>query len=348
MKNFTQNSIKNFISLRYFFGTFLIIAFMIPATAVSQVSPQPVNLRTSGDLVILAQSGISTTGTTSIVGDIGVSPINSTAITGFGLILDSSGQFATSSLVTGKIYAPNYVVPTPTKMTTAVGDMGTAYTDAASRSADFINLHTGNLTGQTLTKGVYNWSTGVQVAAGAVTISGSSTDVWIFQIAQNLTLANGASVNLVGGAQASNIFWQVAGEVTLGTTSNFSGIILCQTQIAMQTGAEFNGKALAKTAVTLDSNNITESTLSLNDLSIGNGITIYPNPAQNYMTITNSTNVKLEQLVIYDVSGRLINTVDLRDIQLKKTIDVSKLASGVYLLQIQGDGARTTKRIIKR
>jgi ice-binding like protein len=47
--------------------------------------------------------------------------------------------------------------------------------------------------------------------------------VWIFQIAQNLTVSNAAIVTLSGGAQAKNVFWQVAGQATLGTTSDFKG-----------------------------------------------------------------------------------------------------------------------------
>lgn len=350
MKIFTQNSKKTLINLRCFLGTILMIALMMPAIAVSQSSPALVDLGTSGNFVILAKSGISTTGTTSIVGDIGVSAISSTAITGFSLILDSSGQFATSSLVTGKVYASDYAVPTPTKMTTAVSDMETAYTNAAGRTPDFTELYTGDLTGQTLTTGVYKWSTGVLVSAGGVTISGSPTDVWIFEIAQNLTVANGAIITLSGGAQASNIFWQVAGEVTLGTTSDFSGIILCQTLIAMHTGAAFDGRALAQTAVTLEGNSISisTSTLGLDDLGLGNGIAMYPNPAQNNVTIANSTSIKLDQLAIYDVNGRLINTIDLRDMQQETTIDVSNLSSGMYMLQIQGEGVSTIKRWIKR
>ncbi|MDP2687083.1 MAG: ice-binding family protein, partial [Aequorivita sp.] len=255
MKNFTQNSKTTLIRWRYSLGMILMVVLMIPAIAVSQ-SPAPVNLGTAGNYVVLAKSGISTTGTTSIVGDIGVSPIDHTAITGFGLILDSSGQFSTSSLVEGRIYAADYAPPTPTILTTAVSNMEAAYTDAAGRPADYTELYAGDLTGQTLTSGVYKWGTDVLISAGGVTISGSPTDVWIFQIAGNLTVANTAIVSLSGGAEASNIFWQVAGETTLGTTSDFSGIILCQTLIALQTGAAFDGRALSQTAVTLDGNNI--------------------------------------------------------------------------------------------
>jgi hypothetical protein len=64
--------------------------------------------------------------------------------------------------------------------------------------------------------------------------------------------ASGVQVILSGGAQAKNIFWQVAGQVTLGTTSHFEGIVLCQTQIAMKTSSTMNGRLLAQSQVTLD------------------------------------------------------------------------------------------------
>ena len=194
---------------------------------------------------------------TSIVGDIGVSPIAATAITGFDLILSPSDRYSTSSLIEGRVFASDYASPTPARMTAAVGDMETAYTDAEGRTLpDFTELYSGDLTGQTLTPGLYKWGTGVLISAGGVTLSGSPSDVWIFQIAQDLTVESGAIVTLAGGASAANVFWQVAGETTLGTTSRMKGIVLCATQIAMNTGARLLGRALAQTAVTLDANHI--------------------------------------------------------------------------------------------
>lgn len=342
MKNNTQNSKKAMNNLRYFFGI-IMITLMIPAKAVSQ-SPAPVNLGTAGNFVILAKSGISTTGTTSIVGNIGVSPIDHTSITGFSLILDPSGQFATSSIVDGKVYASDYAAPTPTLLTTAVSNMETAYTDAAGRTPDYTELYAGDLTGQTLTTGVYKWSTNVLVSAGGVTISGSPTDVWIFEIAGDLIIANTAIVNLIGGARASNIFWQVAGQATLGTTSDFSGIILCQTQIAMQTGATFDGKALAQTAVTLDGNSIV---LGTNENTLDNGFALYPNPTSNVVNLVNNTNISLEMMMIYDINGKLVNQTNLRSMQDEKAVDVSSLATGVYVVKIIGDNASIVKRLIK-
>jgi len=221
----------------------------------------PVDLGTAGNFAILAKTGISTTGTTAIVGDIGVSPVAATGITGFGLILDASGTFSTSSLVTGKVYAADYAPPTPAHLTTAVGDMETAYTDAAGRAAGVTELGAGNIGGMTLAPAVYSWSTGVTIPTD-VTLSGGPTDVWIFQIARTLGISAATKVILSGGAQAKHIFWQVAGQTTLGTTSQFKGIILDQTAIVMNTSATLEGRALAQTAVTLDSNTLDSNSVA--------------------------------------------------------------------------------------
>jgi hypothetical protein len=352
MNIYTKEPMFALINWRRFLGTILLVALMIPATAVSQSSPTPVNLGTSGNFVILAKTGISTTGTTLITGDIGVSPIDHTAITGFDLILDPSGTFSTSSLVVGKVYAADYAPPTPTMLVTAVSDMETAYTDAAGRTPDYTELYSGDITGQTLTHGVYKWSTGVLVSAGGVTISGTASDVWIFQIAQNLTVAGGAIVTLSGGAQASNIFWQVAGQVTLGTTSDFKGIILCQTLIEMQTSGMFNGRALAQTAVTLDANMV--------PIEVEVGVPVkfsleqnFPNPFNPATTI----NYQLPKsgyvtLKVYNVLGREVATlVNKQKTQGRYSVsfDASGLTSGVYFYQIKaGDFIQTKKMVLLR
>jgi hypothetical protein len=220
--------------------------------------PSPVDLGTAGNYVILAKSGVSTTGTTAVTGNIGLSPAAASFITGFGLIADASNTFATSSYVTGKIYAADYTAPTPANMTTAISDMETAFTDAAGRSLpDFTELYAGDITGKTLIPGLYKWGTGVLISSGGVTLAGGANDVWIFQIAQDLTVANSAIVTLSGGAQAKNIFWQVSGQATLGTAADFKGIILSQTLISLNTGATLLGRALAQTEVTLDATAVT-------------------------------------------------------------------------------------------
>jgi hypothetical protein len=220
---------------------------------------QPIDLGNAGNFGILAKSGISTVPGSQVTGDMGVSPISATAITGFSLILDGSGRFSTSTQVTGKIYAADYATPTPVVLTATVGDMEIAYNDATGRSLpDFTELETGSIGGLTLDPGLYKWGTTVLINAD-VTIAGGPDDVWIFQIAGNLTVASSASVILSGGAQAKNIFWQVAGGVgvDVGTAAHVEGVILAKAGINMQTGASINGRLLAQTAVTLQSNAVT-------------------------------------------------------------------------------------------
>jgi hypothetical protein len=238
----------------------LILGSALPIFAIA-ASPAAINLGTAGNFAILSKTGISTTGTTKIVGDIGVSPVAASYITGFALTLPAASSFSTSALITGKVYASDYANPTPSNLTTAVLDMQTAYTDGAGRAPTVTELGAGNIGGLTLTPGVYKWGTGVTIPTD-VTLSGSGNDIWIFQIAQNLNISSATKIVLAGGAQASNIFWVVAGQTTIGTTAIFNGNILDQTAIVLNTGATLNGRALAQTAVTLDSNAVTAPTSS--------------------------------------------------------------------------------------
>lgn len=213
--------------------------------------PAPVSLGASSGYVILAKTGISNVPTSAITGNIGVSPAAASAITGFALTLGAGAAFATSSQVTGNVYAPGYAAPTPANLTAAVSAMEAAYTSAAGRTLpDHIELGSGNIGGLTLPAGLYKWSSTVTIPA-TVTLNGNANDVWIFQIAGGLTMASGKRVVLTGGALASNVFWQVAGNVTLGTTSRIEGQVLSQTGISLATGARANGRLLAQTAVTL-------------------------------------------------------------------------------------------------
>jgi ice-binding like protein len=226
--------------------------------------PAPVSLGPTGALsgassyVILAKTGVSNVTGSTVTGDMGLSPAAASFITGFSLIADGTNVFSTSSSVVGKVYAANYAVPSPTNLTTAIGSMETAYTDAAGRSTpDFLELGTGSIGGLTLVPGLYKWTSTVTIPTD-VTIAGGANDVWIFQTSGDLSIAAAKKVTLSGGAQAKNIFWQVAGHATLGATSHFEGIILSKTAITLQTGATMKGRALAQTQVALDNNAITQ------------------------------------------------------------------------------------------
>lgn len=218
---------------------------------------QSVDLGMAGDFAILAKSGVSTVPISAITGDVGVSPAAATFLTGFALILDSSNQFSTSTQVTGHLFAADYAPPTPANLTTSVLNMETAFTDAAGRAPGVTDLGAGNVGGMTLAPGVYKWGTGLLIPTD-LTLNGSATDVWIFQVAQDLTVSTATDVVLTGGALAKNVFWQVTGLVDIGTTAHLEGIVLCATGITLGTGASVHGRLLAQTAVVLDGNTVVE------------------------------------------------------------------------------------------
>jgi hypothetical protein len=221
---------------------------------------KPVNLRSAGDYVILAKTGISTVPTSAITGDIAVSPIDATAITGFSLVLSADGTSASSTQFTGKATAASYGGAVATALTTAVSDMETAYTDAAGRvnpDAARINLGAGILGGvfggatAPLTPGVYTFSTNVAIK-DEIVFSGSDTDVFIIQVAGTLEQDPGIKVTL-NGAKAENIFWQVAEHVIVGAGAHMEGILLVKTKVDFITGSSLNGRVLTQTACNLQS-----------------------------------------------------------------------------------------------
>jgi hypothetical protein len=230
-----------------------LLAFLSSA-AIGRAELMPVNLGAAGAFVILSKSGITDVPASAITGNIGTSPITGAAITGLGCVEVNGTIFTVDAA------GPACRVTFPVLLTAAVSAMETAYTDAAGRtSPDVTELGAGNIDGMTLIPGLYKWGTPVLIPTRlTLDAQGDPNAVFIFQIAQTLNVGNGAIVTLSGGAQAKNIFWQVAGQTTVGTTAQFKGIILCATAIALNTGATLDGRALAQTAVTLQMNAVTE------------------------------------------------------------------------------------------
>ncbi len=222
------------------------------ASAQTGFGPPPVSLGTAGTFAILSKTGITDVYASAIVGNVGTSPI-----TGAALLL-SCGE------VSGKVFTVDAAGPLPcavadaSSLTAAVGDMGFAYDDAAGRLfPDKTEVGAGEIGGLTIEPGLYKWGTGLLITTD-VTLSGGPNDVWIFQVAGTLNQGNATRVTLAGGARPENIFWVVAGAVTIGTTAHFEGVILAKTMIAVNTGATVNGRLLAQTAVTLQMNAVTQ------------------------------------------------------------------------------------------
>ena len=218
--------------------------------SVSAKKPSPtslatVNLGLAGQFTILSKSGITDVYPSAILGDVGTSPITGAA------------NLLSCTEVTGNVYSVDAAGPMPcrltnaSRLTTAVGDMQTAYTNAAGRvNPKYLNLGAGNIGGLTLKPGLHKWTSNVVIPTN-INISGGANDVFIFQIDGTLDVSTGVKVILKGGALAKNIIWQTAGATTLGTYSHFEGIILGQTGINVLTNATVNGRLLAQTAVVL-------------------------------------------------------------------------------------------------
>jgi len=300
-------------------------------------SQETVNLGIAGDFAILSKTGITDVYKSTITGDIGSSPI-----TGAAILLSCAE-------VTGTIYSVDDAGPLPcrvtnaTRLTSAVGDMEAAYTDAAGRAnPDFTELGAGNIGGLTLTPGLYKWSSAVIIPTD-VTISGSSSDIFIFQIAGPLTMSSAVKMILAGGAQAKNIFWVTASTVTCGTTSHFEGTILGQTSVTLQTGASINGRILAQTAVNLQMNtvnlakvdavDITSPTVNSTDpanntigVAIDHQIAATFNEPMDQTTITTSTFSLKQGLNL--VAGTVSYTATTATFVATSNLEYNKIYSG--------------------
>lgn len=226
------------------------------------VEAAAVPLGTAANYAILAKTGVSSVPGSVVTGNIGVSPTARTGLTGWSLISEPTDTYFTSAQVVGfgKLYAADNVGGTTSAdMSAAIGSLETAYTAAAGRtatSAATTNVGAGTLTSLTFAPGVYEWGSAVVIPTN-LTLNGSATDVWIFKVAGSLDMAAAKNVILSGGAQARNIFWQVAGAVNIGADTHFEGIILGQTSITFGNNASINGRLLAQSAVVLDATTVT-------------------------------------------------------------------------------------------
>ncbi|KAJ7029630.1 hypothetical protein C8F04DRAFT_962570, partial [Mycena alexandri] len=211
----------------------------------------PVLLGTAGNFAILARSGVDNVPTSAISGNVGVSPKTASSLTGFDLVQDPSGQFSTSTQVNGRLMGSTDAPPTPSLLSAAVLDMQNAFADAMNQHIfiDFGSISfPGRIGGANLIPGIYKWTTGVTIASG-ITLTGGPTDTWIFQVSGSLSQAADVTINLSGGALPQNIFWAVAGTVTLNNNTVFQGNILTKTNIDIGFNAVNNGCLYAQTAV---------------------------------------------------------------------------------------------------
>jgi hypothetical protein len=211
--------------------------FTTGSVAVNETQA-PVTLGAAASFAVLAGSTVTNTGLTTITGNIGVNPGSS--ITGFGPGLVTGGAIHTANTLTLE----------------AQNSLTVAYNNLAGRSTGPVSV-AGNLGGSTLSPGLYKSTSGLEVSSGDLTLDakGNADAVFIFQIASTLDIAVGRQVVLIGGAKASNVYWQVGTSANIGSNASFKGSILADQSISLQTGARVDGRLLARIGgVTLQGN----------------------------------------------------------------------------------------------
>jgi LPXTG-motif cell wall-anchored protein len=217
------------------------VGFIYRQGGRAEAAEAPVGLGTAESFAVLAGTTVTNTNPSVISGDLGVSP--GSAVVGF-----PPGQ-----VNNGTIHAADAVAAQ------AQADTTIAYNDAAGRATT--GPASADLAGQTLVGGVY---TGPTIGlTGTVTLDaqGDPNTVWVFQAASTLITSPSSVVSLINGADPCNVYWQVGSSATLGTNSTFAGTILALTSITATTGANIQGRLLARNgAVTLDNNTITRPT----------------------------------------------------------------------------------------
>jgi hypothetical protein len=209
-----------------------IAALALPVSGAFGAQP-PVGLGTADSFAVLAGSTVTNTGPSTVSGDLGLHP--GTSITGFP-----------PGTVNGTIHGPDAVA------LQAQTDVTTAYNGAAGRLPPL--AIPADLGGLTLTGGVYKRASSLGLT-GTVTLDaqGNPNSVFVFQAGSTLITASASRVKLINGAQACNVFWQVGSSATLGTTTDFAGVILAMASITINTRVTLLGRAFARTgAVTMD------------------------------------------------------------------------------------------------
>ncbi len=228
----------------------LIVGLAAPAAAAPTAVSPPLGMADS--FAILAATLISNVPASAISGDVGLSPAAGTNYTGLG----------TTDILTGTIYAvdisgPAGSVSNPTLLTTAKTDLVTAFDALGSQTCDVTYVGSSqDLIGLTLVPGVYCADS--FALSGILTLNGAATDVWVFKSASTLITTGAANVVLISAVDPCYVWWQVGSSATLGVNTSLAGNILALTSISLATGADLNGRALARNgAVTMDQNTIT-------------------------------------------------------------------------------------------
>ena len=206
-------------------------AFLLFAPDANAAIVPTVPLGTAANYSVLAGSTVTNTGPSILNKGLGLHPGSS--VTGFppGIVqgtwnqTDAVALQAKADLTTGYLYAQGQPQTGPDTVA--------------------------DLTGLVLNGGVYaTTAKGPLMVSGALTLDGQNnpSSVWIFQTDSTLTTGAGSTINLINGASACNVFWQVGSSATIRSTSRFTGNIMALASVTVNHGATIRGRAMAQTA----------------------------------------------------------------------------------------------------
>lgn len=216
------------------------IALVANFFAVSTVEQEAVPLGTASDFAILSSSDITNIPTSSITGDVGISPGVRSSISGLTL-----------PEVTGTIYAADDADPVPANLIAAKNDAEAAYLNAVDATRGTPTPASGNLNGLTLTPGLYESGSSMEISPGGflyLDAQGDADAVFVFRSATSITTEATSEVVLTNGALAGNVYWVAGSAITLGTNCKMKGNLIASTSISLLTGARLDGRALIQGA----------------------------------------------------------------------------------------------------
>lgn len=217
---------------------------VISALAVSGLAASakaavvPISLGKASGYGVIAGGGLVNNGQSKIIGDLGISPVISYVDNG-ALVIKGDYHFGDPGIIA------------------AQADLTNAY-NLASSETPTVTVPV-ELSGQTLFSGIYTNTSGFTLN-GTLNFDAQNNPNALFIMKSPVALTTGAAskINLLNGAQACNIFWQVATTSSLGTNSDFKGNLLGKGAFVSGSGTIVQGRVLIGSgSVTLNTTQIT-------------------------------------------------------------------------------------------
>ena len=222
----------------------LVVGTFATGSPASAAAPQPVaasgvDLGTAATYSVLAGAGVSNTGAATVLAlDLGLSPAG--VIAGFP-----------PGTVTGSTHDKDAAAATAQEDRQAAYDAVVAQTGGTTFAGD--------QAGAIFKPGLYTSGAAI-TNTGTITLDadGDPGAIFVFQIGAALSSAATSKVLLTDGALAHNVYWQVAGAVSLGAGVKWVGTLLGAAAVAFGEAASIKGRILTPSTVALANSPVTK------------------------------------------------------------------------------------------